>query len=132
MTEKSKTILQLAQTHQEIANTQQQNHHTMVNVQQQQAKAFGAQATTTQQEKYDVMFAAVPRYDGRNKEECAVWINWISSLVASAGWNLRLELLNRSGDVTMIMAGMDDNVSDEDHQGRDYEMFFQCSDYYTS
>ena len=41
--------------------------------------------------------------------------NWISSLVASARPNLRLELLNRSeGDVTMIIAGMDDNVSDED------------------
>ena len=61
------------------------------------------------------MFAAVPRYDGKNKEECAVWTNQISSLVTSAGWNLRLELLNRSeGDVTMIIAGMDDNMNDED------------------
>ena len=68
-----------------------------------------------QQQKYDAMFAAVPRYDDKNKEECAVWINWISSLAASAGCNLRLELLNRSeGDVTMIIVGMDDNVSDED------------------
>ena len=58
---------------------------------------------------------AVPRYDGKNKEKCAVWINWISSLATSAGRNLRLELLNRSeGDVTTIIAGMDDNVSDED------------------
>ena len=31
------------------------------------------------------MFAAVPRYDGKNKEECAVWINQISSLMTSAG-----------------------------------------------
>ena len=61
------------------------------------------------------MFAAVPRYDGKKKEECAVWINQISSLATSAGQNLRLELLNRSqGDVTMIIAGMDDNVSDKD------------------
>ena len=61
------------------------------------------------------MFAAVPRYDGTNKEECVVWINWILSLVVSAGCNLRLELLNRlEGDVTTIIAGMDDNVSDED------------------
>ena len=61
------------------------------------------------------MFAAVPRYDDKNKEECAVWINWISSLAASAGQNLRLELLNRSeGDVTMMIAGMDDNMIDED------------------
>ena len=115
MTKISKAMLQLAQAHQEIMNTQQQNHQTMVSVQQQQAEAFGALAAATQQQKYDAMFAAVPRYDGKNKEECAVWINWISSLVASAGRNLRLELLNRSeGDVTMIIAGMDDNVSDED------------------
>ena len=73
----------------------------MVSVQQQQAEAFGALATTTQQQKYNTMFAAVPRYDGKNKEECAVWITQISSLAALAGCNLRLELLNRSeGDVT--------------------------------
>ena len=34
MTKISKTMLQLAQAHQEITNTQQQNHQTMVNVQQ--------------------------------------------------------------------------------------------------
>ena len=61
------------------------------------------------------MFAAVPKYDGKNKEECAVWINQISSLAASAGRNLRLELLNRSeGDVMTMIPGMDDNVDDED------------------
>ena len=90
MTEISKTMLQLAQAHQEIMNTQQQNHQTMVSVQQQQAEAFGALAAATQQEKYDSMFAAVPRYDGKNKEECAVWINWISSLATSAGRNLEI------------------------------------------
>ena len=47
----------------------------MVNVQQQQANAFEALAAATQQQKYNAMFAAVPRYDGRNKEECAVWLN---------------------------------------------------------
>ena len=75
MTEISKTMLQLAQAHEKIASTQQQNHQTMVNVQQQQATAFEALAATTQQQKYDAMFAAVPRYDGKNKEECAVWLN---------------------------------------------------------
>ena len=72
MTEISKTMLQLAQAHKRITNTEQQNHQTMVTVQQQQANAFEALAATTQQEKYDAMFAAVPRYDGTNKEECAV------------------------------------------------------------
>ena len=86
----------------------------MVNVQQQQAKAFGALAAATQQEKYGAMFAALPKYDGKNKEECAVWINWISSLAASAGRNLRLELLNRSEGDVMIIAGMDNNIEDED------------------
>ena len=61
------------------------------------------------------MFTAVPRYDGKNKEECAVWLNRISSLATSAGCSLRLELLNRSeGDVTTIIAGMDDTVGDDD------------------
>ena len=64
MTEISKTMLQLAQAHQEITNTQQQNHQTMVNVQQQQAEAFGPLAAAMQQQKYEAMFAAVPRYDG--------------------------------------------------------------------
>ena len=75
MTEISKTMLQLAQAHERIANTQQNNHQTMVNVQQQQANAFKALAATTQQKKYDAMFTAVPRYDSKNKEECAVWLN---------------------------------------------------------
>ena len=72
MTEISKTMLQLTQAHEKIASTQQQNLQTMVNVQQQQATAFEPLAATTQQWKYDMMFAAVPRYDGKNKEECAV------------------------------------------------------------
>ena len=60
------------------------------------------------------MFAAVPKYDGKNKEECAVWLNQISSLTTSAGCSLRLELLNRSeGDVTTVIAGMDDTMSDD-------------------
>ena len=65
-------MLQIAQAHEKITNTQQQNHQTMVTVQQQQADAFEALAATTQQKKYNAMFAAVPRYDGKNKEECAV------------------------------------------------------------
>ena len=80
MTEISKTMLQLAQAHEKIANTQQQNHQTIVTVQQQQADAFEALAAATQQQKYDVMFTTIPRYDGKNNEQCAVWLNWISSL----------------------------------------------------
>ena len=114
MTEISKTMLQLAQAHEKIASTQQQNHQTMVTVQQQQANAFEALAATTQQQKYDTMFTAVPRYDGKNKEECAVWLNQISSLATLAGHSLRLELLNRSEvDITTVIAGMDDTISDD-------------------
>ena len=47
MTEISKTMLQLAQAHEKIVNTQQQNHQTMVTVQQQQADVFEALAATT-------------------------------------------------------------------------------------
>ena len=61
MTEISKTMLQLAQAHERITNTQQQNQQTMVTVQQQQANAFKALAATTQQQKYDAMFTAVPQ-----------------------------------------------------------------------
>ena len=54
-------------------------------------------------------------YDGKNKEECAVWLNQISSLATLAGCSLRLELLNRSeGDVTTIIAGMDDTGGNDD------------------
>ena len=37
-------MLQLAQAHERIANTQQSNHQTMVNVQQEQGNAFKALA----------------------------------------------------------------------------------------
>ena len=49
MTEMRKTMLQLAQAHERIMNTQQQNHQTMVTVQQKKADAFEALAATTQQ-----------------------------------------------------------------------------------
>ena len=68
MTEISKTMLQLAQAHEKITNTQQQNHQTMVTVQQQQANAFEALAATTQQQKYDAMFTAVPGMMARTKK----------------------------------------------------------------
>ena len=119
MTEINKTMLQLAQAHEKIASTQQKNHQTMVTVQQQQANAFEALAATTKQQKYDAMFTAVPRYDSKNKVECAVWLNWISSLATSAGCSLSLELLNRpEGDVMTVIAGMDDTVSDDDLKER--------------
>ena len=100
MTKISKTMLWLTEAHQEIANSQQQNHQTMVSVQQWQAEAFEALAATTQQKKYNAIFTAVPKYDGKNKEQCTMWINRVLSLAVSAGRNLRLELLNRSeGDM---------------------------------
>ena len=69
--------------------------------------------TMLQLAQLDAMFAAVPRYDGKNKEECAVWLNQISSLALLAGYSLRLELLNRSeGNVPTNIAGIDDMVSD--------------------
>ena len=87
----------------------------MVPVQQQQANAYEAIAAATQQHKYDTMFATVPRCGGENKEECTVWLNRISSLATLAGHSLRLQLLNRSeGDVTTVLAGMDDTISDDD------------------
>ena len=59
MTEISKTMLQLAQAQEKIASTQQSNLQTMVNAQQQQANVYEALAASTQQQKYDTMFAAV-------------------------------------------------------------------------
>ena len=51
----------------------------------------------------------------KNKEECTVWLNQISSLAISAECSLRLELLNRSeGDVTTFIAGMDDTVGHDE------------------
>ena len=95
----------------QLAQVLQQNHQT---VQQQQINAFENLAAATQQQKYDAMLTAVPRYDGTNKEECTVWLNQISSLSTSAGCSLRLELLNRSeGDVTTAIAGMHDTVSND-------------------
>ena len=39
----------------------------MVTVQQQQAEAFGGIAAAIEQEKYDALFAAVPKFDGKTK-----------------------------------------------------------------
>ena len=48
MTQLSRTMLQLAQTNQVIANHQQQNHQAMVDVQKQQMDAFEALAAATE------------------------------------------------------------------------------------
>ena len=66
----------------------------MATMQRQQAEAFNALATAMEQRKYDALFAAVPKYDGTNKEDCAVWISRISSLTTSTGRSLQMELLN--------------------------------------
>ena len=94
ITQLSRTMLQLAQTNQVIANHQQQNHQAMVDVQKQQMDAFKALAAATKQRKYDNLFAEIPRYDGSNKEECAIWISRIDQLATSTGRNLQMELLN--------------------------------------
>ena len=64
-------------------------------MQRQQADAFNALATATEQRKYDALFAAVPKYDGTNKEDCAIWISRISSLAStgrSLQWSYSTEL----------------------------------------
>ena len=48
MTEIGKTMLHLAQAHEKIASTQQQNHQTMATVQQKQTNAFEALAAAIQ------------------------------------------------------------------------------------
>ena len=68
MSQLSKTMIQLIQGNQLIANSQQQNQQAMVKAQKQQADAFNALATATQQQKSDALFAAIPKFDGRNKE----------------------------------------------------------------
>ena len=88
MSQLSRTMLQLAQTNQVIANHQEQNHQAMVDVQKQQMDAFNALAAATEQRKYDNLFTAIPRYDGSNKEECAIWISRIDQLATSTGRNL--------------------------------------------
>ena len=58
MSQLSRTMLQLAQTNQVMANHQHQNHQAMVNVQKQQTEAFNALAAATEQRKYDNLFTA--------------------------------------------------------------------------
>ena len=57
-------------------------------------RCFQCLADATQQWKFDALFAAVPKFDGKNKEEFAGWMGRINSLCASTERNLRMELLN--------------------------------------
>ena len=45
-----------------MAASQQQNQLALVTAQQQQADAFNALATATEQRKYDALFTAVPKF----------------------------------------------------------------------
>ena len=124
MSQLSRTMIQLTQANQLIANTQQQNQQAMINAQKQQADAFNALVDATQQWKFDALFAAIPKFDGKNKEECAIWMGRINSLCASTGRNLRMELLNRAeGDVMTMLAGMNEELDDEDVKEELHEMF---------
>ena len=94
MSQLSKTMVQLTQTNQAMAASQQQNQLALVTTQQQQADTFNTLATTTEQRKYDTLFTAVPKFNGTNKEDCAVWLSRITSLVATTVQDLCMELLN--------------------------------------
>ena len=85
MSQLSKTMVQFTQTNQAMATSQQQNQLALVTAQQQQAEAFNTLATATEHRKYDALFTAVPRFNGTNKEDCAVWLSRITSLVATTG-----------------------------------------------
>ena len=115
MSQLNRTMIQLTQAIQLIANTQQWNQQSMINAQKQQADAFNALVDATQQQKFDTLFADIPKFDGKNKEECTIWIGRINSLCVSRGRNLRMELLNRAeGDVMTMLAGMNEELDDED------------------
>ena len=94
MSQLSQTMLQLAQTNQVMADHQCQNHQAMVSIQKQQTEAFNALAAATEQRKYDNLFAAIPKFDGTNKEDCAIWLSQVDQLVTSTGRDLQMELLN--------------------------------------
>ena len=94
MSQLSKTMLQLAQTNQVMANHQCQNHQAMVDVQKQKTEAFNALAAATEQRKYDNLFTTILKFDGTNKEDCGIWLSQVDQLVASTGRDLQMDLLN--------------------------------------
>ena len=94
MSQLSRTMLQLAQANQVIANHQEQNYQAMVDEQKQQTDAFNALAAATEQRKYDNLFTSIPRFDGSNKKEYAIWISRIDQLATSTGRNLQMEIPN--------------------------------------
>ena len=68
----------------------------MVDVQKQQTEAFNALAAATEQRKYDNLFATILKFDGTNKEDCAIWLSQVDQLVTSTGRDLWMELLNQA------------------------------------
>ena len=85
MSQLSMTMLQLVQTNQVMSNHQCQNYQAMVNVQKQQTEAFNALVAATEQRKYDNLFTTIPKFDGTNKEDCAIWLSQVDQLGASTG-----------------------------------------------
>ena len=97
-----------------MATSQQQNQLAFVTTQQQLADTFNALAAATEERKYDALFTAVPKFNGTNKEDCAVWLTKITSLVDTTGWDLRMEVLNQAdGNVMTMLAGINEGVDDE-------------------
>ena len=77
--------------------------------------AFNVLADATQQWKFDAIFIAIPKFNGKNQEECAIWVGRIDFLCASTGRNLGMELLNQAeGDGMTMLTGMNEELDDED------------------
>ena len=107
MSQLSRTMIQLAQTNQLIVNYQQKNQQVMINAQKQQADAFNTLLDATQHQKFDALFAVIPKFDGMNNKGCAIWMGRIHSLCVPTGRNIRMELLNwTEGDVMIMIAEM--------------------------
>ena len=66
-----------------MADHQCQNHQAYgEHVQKQQTDAFHALGSCNRSKgKYDNLFTTIPKFDGTNKEECAIWLSWVDQLV---------------------------------------------------
>ena len=132
MSQLSKTMVQLTQNNQAMAASQQQNQLALVD-HSANSKLMHSMHWPPQQNKGSMTPCSQlsPKFDGTNKEDCAVWLSRITSLVATTGWDLCMELLNwADGNVMTMLAGINEEVDDEALKEEIMRCFFECTHYF--
>ena len=111
------TFDNMGQSMLQLARVQDQtNRHLQQHIQQGQlnmqahAGALHELANSTHQRNYDHIFASIPVYDGSNRDDFFLWLDWLEAACYYCGRDIKTEALGRSaGPVQNVIMALPHN-----------------------